>query len=474
MKNNASAVFSLFLIIGDFLALVAAFAVAYFMRFRWFDTPGVPTVAGRAYIMTIISILPLWIIVNGLLGLYNQGVYERRFRELGRLLFGSFLGILMVIGYDFVTEDRLLPGRLVPLYGLVIGFTFLVIFRSIARWIRHGLFHYGIGISNILIVGDTAATSEIATSMADTRNTGVRIIGIVGHESSDNFRHFDSFSEALDKLNDLPHGIIQTELYKAAERNDEILRFAQTNHISYRFVPGNSDLFVGNITVELFAGLPVIAVHQTPLIGWGRILKRLFDIVLSLCLVIFLAPFYALVAICILIFDPKGGVIFKQKRLTRFDQEFTCYKFRTLKKKYSGLSPEEAFDLMGKPSLKKTYRDNGDFLPNDPRLSAIGRFIRKTSIDELPQLFNVLKGDISLVGPRALVPQELKAYEKRHKILSVKSGLTGLAQISGRRDISFEERRTIDMYYVQNWTFWMDISILLRTIRAVINGSGAK
>lgn len=129
---------------------------------------------------------------------------------------------------------------------------------------------------------------------------------------------------------------------------------------------------------------------------------------------------------------------------------------------------------MGKPSLKKTYRDNGDFLPNDPRLSAIGRFIRKTSIDELPQLFNVLKGDISLVGPRALVPQELKAYEKRHKILSVKSGLTGLAQISGRRDISFEERRTIDMYYVQNWTFWMDISILLRTIRAVINGSGAK
>jgi undecaprenyl-phosphate galactose phosphotransferase len=136
--------------------------------------------------------------------------------------------------------------------------------------------------------------------------------------------------------------------------------------------------------------------------------------------------------------------------------------------------PEEGFELMGKPELAKTFRKNGDFLANDPRLTKLGLFMRKTSLDELPQLINVLKGDISLVGPRALVPRELNSYERKHAILSVKSGLTGLAQISGRKDINFEERRKLDIYYVQNWSFWMDITILLRTFRAVINGSGAK
>lgn len=172
--------------------------------------------------------------------------------------------------------------------------------------------------------------------------------------------------------------------------------------------------------------------------------------------------------------DPKGGVLFTQTRLTRFNREFRVYKFRTQYKKYDNTTPEEAFALMGKPELAKQYRKNGDYLKRDPRVTPIGRFLRKTSLDELPQLFNVIKGDISLVGPRALIPQELNSYEKKHAILSVKSGLTGLAQISGRRDISFEERRKLDVYYVQNWSFWLDVSILVRTVRAVISGSGAK
>lgn len=472
MKNNASAVFSLFLIVGDFFALVAAFAMAYFMRFRWFTTPGTATVSGKTYLMTIVSVLPLWILVNGLLGLYNQSIYERRFRELGRLLFGSFLGVLIVIGYDFMTQDKLLPGRLVPVYGLIIGFTFLVIFRSIARWIRHGLFNYGFGISNVLIIGDTDASEQIADVIKDTRNSGQRIVGIIGRKTGHTFKYFHDFAEALEHLKEAPHAIIQTELYKSQERNDEILRFAQTHHIAYRFVPGNSDLFVGNITVELFAGLPVIAVHQTALIGWGRIVKRLFDIVTSALLILITSPIFVIVGLINIL--SGNGLFFRQERLTRFNNSFMVYKFRTQYKKYEGTTPEEAFEMMGKPNLAKTYRANGDYLEDDPRVTPFGRFLRKTSLDELPQLINVLKGDISLVGPRALIPQELNEYEKRHKILSVKSGLTGLAQISGRRDISFEERRTIDMYYVQNWSFWLDVSILLRTIRVVLSGSGAK
>ena len=141
---------------------------------------------------------------------------------------------------------------------------------------------------------------------------------------------------------------------------------------------------------------------------------------------------------------------------------------------YSGMDPEEAFAKMGKPELIKEYRANGDQIDNDPRVTNVGNFLRKTSLDELPQLINVIKGDISLVGPRALIARELENYPGKNLILSVKSGLTGLAQVSGRRDISFDERRRLDIYYVQNWSVWLDLQIILNTAIQVILRIGAK
>ena len=145
------------------------------------------------------------------------------------------------------------------------------------------------------------------------------------------------------------------------------------------------------------------------------------------------------------------------------------------------MSPEAAFHKMEQEGkikdaerLSKEYRDNGDFLEHDPRITKIGRFIRATSLDELPQLINVVKGDISLVGPRALVPGELRNYGDRSLLLTVKSGLTGLAQVSGRRSISFDERRALDLYYIQNWSVLFDLQIILRTIKAVLIRKGAK
>jgi lipopolysaccharide/colanic/teichoic acid biosynthesis glycosyltransferase len=218
--------------------------------------------------------------------------------------------------------------------------------------------------------------------------------------------------------------------------------------------------------------MPVIAVHQTALIGWGRIVKRLFDIIVGGLLLVILSPVILLIVLLQLL--TGGSVFFRQIRLTRFNHHFRVFKFRTIKPKYNGLSPEEAFKKMDQPKLIKEYRSNGDYLPHDPRFSRLGRFLRQTSLDELPQLFNVIKGDLSLVGPRALVPVELNVYEKRHAILSVKSGLTGLAQVSGRRNINFDERRKLDMFYVQNWSFWLDLIILLKTVRVVLTGEGAK
>jgi exopolysaccharide biosynthesis polyprenyl glycosylphosphotransferase len=473
MRNNASIVFSFFLIIGDALALTAAFTAAYIMRVKWDPRPLIEQIPAMDFLYTFLAVLPLWLLVHGFIGLYNKDTYEKRFSELGRLLVGSFIGILVVIGYDFVSSGELFPARLVPVYALALGFSFLVLFRTIARALRHQLFKYGVGISNILIIGNTPASEHIGQTVNDTRHSGMRVLGIVGKKAK-GFAYFSSFKEAVESLPELPHGIVQTELYKDQEKNNEIMVFAQENHISYRFVPNNGTMFVGKLEVELFADLPLVAVHQTQLIGWGRIAKRIFDVFVSLLLLVLLSPILLLIAISIKLFDRRDAVFFKQVRLTRFNRKFVCYKFRTHKAGISGLSDEEAFKKLGKPELYKAYKANGYALDRDPRVSRIGRFLRLTSLDETPQLFNVLKGDLSLVGPRALIPAELDTYEKKHAVLSVKSGITGLAQISGRQDISFEERRKIDMFYVQNWSFWLDISILLRTLRVVITGSGAK
>lgn len=475
MKNNASLVYNFFLIIGDFLALVAAFVGAYLIRAQS-HVPVAHPISGRTYLYVFLGLLPFWILIFALLGLYNSNIYEKRFTEIGRLFVGSFIGLLFVIFWNFLSVKAIFPSKLVPIYGFILGFLFLVVLRNIARLIRTELFGFKIGLTKVLIVGNTAMTNELVGSLANSRRSGYKVIGVVtGKKHKDHPDHilaYHDFSEFLAAAGDSDlHGIIQTELFSDEAKNREILEYAQTHHVSYRFIPGNTELFVGNIDVELFRNsIPVIAVRQTALFGSGRIIKRLFDILVSSLLLIITSWLFLLVAIAEKL-SGSGSVFFRQKRLTRFNNTFLVFKFRTQYRTYDGTTPEQAFEMMGKPELAKTYRANGDQLPNDPRVTRLGRFLRQTSLDELPQLINVLRGDISLVGPRPLIPEELSVYEKRHTILSVKSGLTGLAQVSGRKHISFEERRKLDLYYVQNWSFWLDFTILVKTIRVILEGS---
>ena len=481
MKSNGSLFYGLALVVGDFLALVAAFVAAYVLRGDFGSLPVAHPIAGMEYLKIFMLLLPFWILIFGLMGLYSTSIHEKRFTEAARLLIGSFIGLIFVSAIAYFDNHTIFPAKLVPVYGFSLAFVFLLIFRNFARLLRADLFSYGVGITNILIVGNTRIAEELVDSLADPRISGYKIVGVVSgksqaHEKYPHVRLFATFEEAVKKIQAAEiHAIVQTELYAAGERNNEILEFAQTNHISYRFVPGNSELFVGNIEVELFrSSVPVIAIHQTALLGWGRVAKRMFDLVLGTIILIIASPFMLLIAVAIKLFGGRGKVFFRQTRLTRFNQKFQVFKFRTARPEYNGLTHKEAFAKMGKPELLKTFYDNGEYLLNDPRYSRVGLFLRKTSLDELPQLFNVLKGDLSLVGPRALVPHELDLYEKRHSILSVKSGLTGLAQVSGRKAISFEERRNLDLYYVQNWSLWMDIMIIVKTFRAVLRGSGAR
>jgi len=480
MKNNASLLYNFFLVIGDAIAITIAFTIAYILRVSLSHEPLSANVTSHTYIFILVCLLPFWILIFALLGLYSPRVYERRFSETGRLLVGTFIGILFVISYAYITNTAIFPGRLVTVYGFALAFLLVLLFRTLARGLRRELFNYGVGINNVLIVGDTKTTHRLLEALKKTNITGYNVVAVVGgnkhpHKTDAPYKQFASFGEAIQHLKNQPlHTIIQTELYAQTESNDEILTYAQENHVAYRFVPGNSELFVGKIEVDLFHTVPIIAVHQTALIGWGRVVKRLTDLILGGLLLLIASPFMVLIAIGIKLTD-FGPVFFKQERLSRFNSKVGIYKFRSNNMTYNGLGPEEAFTKMGRPDLLKEYRDNNDQLRSkDPRFTAIGRFLRKASLDELPQLINVVKGDISLVGPRALVATELDKYEKKNLILSVKSGLTGLAQISGVADLSFEERRKLDLYYVQNWSFGGDIIIIFKTASVVLFHRGTR
>jgi lipopolysaccharide/colanic/teichoic acid biosynthesis glycosyltransferase len=219
----------------------------------------------------------------------------------------------------------------------------------------------------------------------------------------------------------------------------------------------------------------MISVYQTPLVGWGAIAKRIFDLVVSLILLIPLSPILLVIYLIKKLVDPAPA-FYISKRLSRFSQPINLIKFCTMKHipGYDFKDAAEEFRAMGREDLVKEYEKNRK-VENDPRITKFGRFLRAWSLDELPQIFNVIKGDLSLVGPRPILPQEAKLAHGRTALLhSVKSGVTGLWQVSGRSELSFEERIELELFYAQNWTFWLDIKILFKTIGVVLRKKGAK
>ncbi len=471
MKNNSSLLYSFVLLVGDFLALVAAFTLAYIIRVKLDTRPLPAQVPAHTYIIIFLVLLPFWLMIFGFLNMYKSEVYENRFSEAARIVIGSFIGTLFLLASSYVLNRTIFPARLVPVYGFIISMLLVLLARTLLRAARRELFGQGLGVNHVLLVGSTPITAELYNSLSITSLTGYKVVGVVGSGANlatiPNAKLFDSFNEAIKTLHaDTIHSVVQSELFVDPAKNDEIASYAQDHHAAYRFVPGNTSLFVGKIDVGLLQNIPVVSVHQTALVGWGRITKRLFDIFVSLAGIIVLSPLMLVIAVYLFVFD-RGHIIFKQSRLTRFNTTFNIYKFRTIKHGYN-MSPDEGFTKLGRPDLLKKFRENGNYLENDPRYGRFGNFLRTTSLDELPQLFNILKGDISLVGPRALIVQDLEDYPYKNLILSVKSGVTGLAQISGRNNIPVEERRQLDIYYVQNWSFWFDIVILLKTFVQVL------
>lgn len=480
MNDRWSQIYKVLLLLGDFVALFLAFVGAYLLRVRVAHKPLAESVYATQYIKIFLIILPIWLLMFAFLGLYRREVYESRLRQAPRLVVGSGIGMFMAISYQYFSLETVFPGHIVPVYGALFALALLLVEREILRWIRLAAFRYPWGVGRIMIIGNAETTKNLAHMLADTRRTGYKVVAIVGRKSSvpagmGHIRHFSSIPSALKELQNLRiDSVVQTEWYQQPELNSHIVEAVQAKHIDYKFIPTHNAFYTNSNTVELFHGLPTVNVHPTPLIGWGRIIKRAFDFFASLIGIILLSWLYLLIAITIKVTDPRGPVIFSQKRITRHGRTFKFYKFRSMKHKYSGPTAIESFKKMKRPDLIAEYEKYRK-VQNDPRVTFIGKILRATSLDELPQFFNVLKGDISLVGPRAFLPEELVLYKASPLLLSVRTGITGLWQVSGRSHLTFEQRLELELYYVQHWSFLLDLRILMRTVWVVLfNRGGAK
>jgi exopolysaccharide biosynthesis polyprenyl glycosylphosphotransferase len=478
MLSKNTKFYSLILVIADFFILLLAFGFAYILRVQYDPRPLVSQVYAFEYLRTFLIVTPVWILIFAALGLYQSNIYNRRLVEWGKLAIGALIGILLVIGWEYVTERDIFPARLVAAYALVAAFILLVCGRELLRFIRSLLFHFGRGISRVLIIGDSQATRDIAINLAETKKSGYKVVAIAGPRSvipkNSSLRHFSSIDSALANIDELNiTTIIQTDLYDSADRNQQILGAAQVNHIGYHFIPGEPEFYTGKNTVDVFLGYPIISVSQTPLIGWGAITKSIFDTFIASLLILLLSPVFLVLIILQKIVNP-GPIFYVSKRLSRFSQPINLIKFRSMGATYGKQDAAIEFKAMGRDDLAREYKKYRK-VTNDPRITRFGNFLRKTSLDELPQLFNVLKGDLSLVGPRPILPQEADFAPNRTALLhSVKSGVTGLWQVSGRSELSFDDRIELELFYAQNWSFWLDIKILFKTIAVVFRAQGAK
>lgn len=318
---------------------------------------------------------------------------------------------------------------------------------------------YDVGVHHIVVIGEDRITKKIIKEIKENPDLGYRIL-----------KHFSEL-----KINEIKNFILNSniqvdEVVVASYRYErdeivEILEFCDEQRIGFKFVPNLFQSLTTNVEMNTFDGIPLIEIKKTPLDGWGKIIKRSVDFIGSLFGLIILSPFFLFFSLLIKL-DSAGPVLVRLKRISQ-REEFDLYKFRSMVKN----AEEMKGDL-----LQYNERNDGPLfkMKNDPRITKLGRLLRKYRIDEFPQLINVLRGEISLVGPRPHQPDEIAQYEKHHKkVLLIKPGITGMAQISGSSDLPFEEEVKLDTYYIENWSLSKDIYILLKTLIVIFKDRSA-
>jgi exopolysaccharide biosynthesis polyprenyl glycosylphosphotransferase len=463
------------LVIVDILMIGFAFRLAYFFRFEvplgLFDTSALIDVNYYQWLVVLSSIL--WLFIFTLNGLYNQQNLLGGTREYSKIFRSSTEGFLAIVIAGFLQPDLLIARG-----WLLMTWAFTFILASVGRFaLRRGVYalrKYGFFLTPAIIVGANQEGRWLAEQLLSWETSGLHLVGFVDKKEPATTPLFHDLVclGSVDQLGDIIERYQIGEVILASSAistRDYLLeifkKYGVSDKINLRLSSGLYEIITTGLTVNEFAYVPLVYVNKVRLTGSDDLMKLTLDLLITITGLILISPLLLIVAVLIRLSSP-GPIIHKRRVMGLNGKQFNALKFRTMV-----VNGDEVMDRH--PELKAELAANHK-LKNDPRVTKIGAFLRKYSLDELPQLFNVVKRDMSLVGPRMISPEEVAMYKQFDmNLLTVLPGITGLWQVSGRSDITYEERVRMDMYYIRNWSIWLDLQLLFQTIPAVLKGRGA-
>jgi exopolysaccharide biosynthesis polyprenyl glycosylphosphotransferase len=412
--------------------------------------------------------------------------------EFVKILKSVSVGSLSIITFTFFFRGGFQfrdfsYSRGIFIVDFAISLVVFAVFHLGLRYLQTLVRGRGINLIPTLIVGQNAETEQTIRELRERPDLGYLVIGIVTTGNDQKIKSKDLDVPVVGNLDDLPNIIRQLAIQEVIITDSQIsseklfdamMSLGRKQKVEFRLAPSLFNFLPQKTSVEQIGILPMVRLFREPLSDAERFLKRASDIIISAIALTLLSPIWLIIALSIKL-SSRGAILFKQERVGMDGRIFLCYKFRTMKADADENIHREAYrkNIEGVSEANIGDQENPVFgkVKDDPRVTTAGKLLRRSSLDELPQLLNVLIGDMSIVGPRPPIPYEVVEYDLWHrKRLEMKPGITGLWQVSGRNRLSFEEMVKIDMFYIENWSLWLDLKIILLTLPAMLRGDGAR
>lgn len=476
---------ALLLIAVDGAVIFASFLAAYWFRLQ--SGLFISYIPMQSFhVFGALAVCALWIVIFAAHGLYRREKYLSVFDQMIGVFNSVNVGVLIILATAFVTKQNyFLERRLILALAWALTIIVLILIRVfvVRVWLLRNLERDPFRV-RIVVVGAGESGRQFVHLVRHTMARSYDLAGFVDDDPEKQGLVFESLP-VLGTVADLDR--IVTE-----QRVELIFVAVQTLHeepmidlisrcmragVPVKMISDQFRMFAADTKIEKVGGIPTLGLKETPLQGPAYFVKRVADTVTAAILIVLLLPFFGLIALLIKAFSP-GPTLFRQERAGQNGVPFPFYKFRTMRVDTDDkLHREYATNFISGKEMDLKDEERGDKpvykMTKDPRVTPIGAILRKTSLDELPQLYNVLRGEMSLVGPRPPIMYELNYYKEWHKRrLEAKPGLTGLWQVSGRSEVPFNEMVLLDLYYIDHWSLKMDLEILLRTIPVILFGKG--
>ena len=474
------------------LCFIAAFVVRegepVFSETAWAWSQEFVPYAGIFYFAVVIRVVML--------------VYERVFRYHGafsytqetiKLFKAVFMGSLLIVAWAFLFRGgfafrEFSYARGVFVLDFALALAVFTIFHLGLRYLQTLVRNRDVNLIPTLVVGTNSEAVQTVAELRDRPDLGYRVIGVIaggphsgeqwpGEASAPLIGEFEELPTLIRELA-IQEVIITDNTIESEKLFESMMQIGRKQKVEFRVAPSLFNMLPQKTSVDQIGVLPMVRLFREPLSEAERFLKRASDIVISALALVIISPFWLIVSVLVKRGSP-GPVLFRQERVGMDGRIFLCYKFRTMYADSDDRIHREAYrrNIEGTEDANAGDPHEPVFgkVKDDPRITVTGRWLRRSSLDELPQLLNVLKGDMSIVGPRPPIPYEVHEYDIWHrKRLDMKPGITGLWQVSGRNRLTFEEMVRADIYYIENWSIWLDLKIILLTLPAVFRGDGAR